>query len=208
MPSVSSSSTEYHSSLRGGRSSSPILPTNNNMSTSTSTSTRIIRRKLISKRRYFARYSGLRGRESVQRCAKLILEDDDGTDYTVFEVDVEMEVEIEVDIDVDVDNIDDNNNNSNYDISNSNKNDDDDDDDDDITGCLSSLRRMDDILDVEEDRPVSPASSSSIDYGYGSSRRRIADYGDEQDETEISSWGIKAIQADQLPPGPNKVTVW
>jgi serine protease len=40
---------------------------------------------LVNPTRYFARYNGRQGRRLVQRCASKVIEDDDHTDFTIFE---------------------------------------------------------------------------------------------------------------------------
>ena len=158
-----------------------------------------VRRKLLSKKRYFARYSGSVGRASVQRCAKSILEDDDDTDYTVFEVDFEIEVDVDADIGIDeimqkghlVYDQD-----FNYDISSGGSSS----NNDDVEGCISSLRKMNDILDVEEDRRVSLFQESLV--SPSSSTEGF------EEGSEEFPWNVEAIQADWVPLGSNKVTVW
>lgn len=154
------------------------------------------RRKFQTKKRFFARYSGSSGRESVRRCAKAILEDDEDTDYTVFEVDFEFEIKVDDNDKMNMDRVHpmeylSNKNDMNFDISENA---------DDVEGCLSSLRKMSEILDIEEDRPIELFEQQVLPSS-------IEEFSSEVDR-DAASWGIEAIQADRVPPGPYKVTVW
>lgn len=134
-----------------------------------------VKRKIFSKRRYFAQYSGKIGRESVRRCASRIIEDDDNTDYTVFEADFEIKDGLDI--------------TENSSLENK------------PIDCILSLRNIDDIIDVEEDHLVTILDETT------SSPRIIANSLSDTNMGAKTSWGIKAIQADQLEPGPHQVTV-